>query len=75
MLLATLSTPSPAFLPDSQIALRQQEMASMPIGERIARWAEAFLGTPYDTDPLGAYVSSNAIVADMSVDCMYLTFR
>ncbi len=75
MLLAAFATPSSAFLSDSQIALRQQEIASMPLGERIAKWAEAFLGTPYDTDPLGAYVRSNAIVADKSVDCMYLTFR
>ena len=46
-----------------------------PIGERIAFWAEKFIGVPYDTDPLGEYVSKATIVADERVDCMYLTFR
>jgi hypothetical protein len=46
-----------------------------PVGERIAFWAEKFVGIPYDTDPLGEYVSKAAIVADERVDCMYLTFR
>jgi len=46
-----------------------------PVGERIAFWAEKFLGVPYDPDPLGEYVSKATIVADERVDCMYLTFR
>jgi hypothetical protein len=46
-----------------------------PVGERIAFWAEEFLGVPYDPDPLGEYVSKATIVADERVDCMYLTFR
>ena len=46
-----------------------------PIGEKIAFWAEKFIGIPYDTDPLGEYVSKATIVADERVDCMYLTFR
>lgn len=46
-----------------------------PVGERIALWAEKFVGTPYDTDPLGVYVSKAAVVADERIDCMYLTFR
>jgi hypothetical protein len=46
-----------------------------PIGEKIAFWAEKFIGVPYDTDPLGEYVSKATIVADERVDCMYLTFR
>jgi len=45
------------------------------VGERIAFWAEKFLGVPYDPDPLGEYVSKATIVADERVDCMYLTFR
>jgi hypothetical protein len=45
------------------------------MGQRIAYWAEAFLGTPYDTDPLGRYVREEKIVVDDAVDCMYLTFR
>jgi len=45
------------------------------MGERIASWAEKFIGVPYDTDPLGEYVTRATIVADERVDCMYLTFR
>ncbi|MFN3740294.1 MAG: N-acetylmuramoyl-L-alanine amidase-like domain-containing protein [Thermodesulfovibrionales bacterium] len=37
--------------------------------------AERFVGTPYDPDPLGAYVRKKVIVYDEEVDCMYLTFR
>ena len=46
-----------------------------PIGEKIAFWAEKFIGVPYDRDPLGEYVSKTTIVSDGRVDCMYLTFR
>ncbi len=45
------------------------------VGEKIAFWAEKFVGTPYDRDPEGIYVTRSAVVADDSVDCMYLTFR
>jgi hypothetical protein len=45
------------------------------MGEKIAFWAEKFIGVPYDPDPLGEYVSKATIVADERVDCMYLTFR
>ena len=45
------------------------------IGDRIAWWAESFVGRPYDPDPLGEYVRRKVIVADERVDCMYLTFR
>lgn len=50
-------------------------LTSMPTGGRIAFWADYFVGTPYDQDPLGAYVSRKAIVADDRIDCMYLVFR
>lgn len=45
------------------------------VGERIALMAERFIGTPYDPDPLGAYVREKVIIYDREVDCMYLTFR
>jgi cell wall-associated NlpC family hydrolase len=64
-----------AFFPDGDIATFQKQIAAMPVGERIAFWAEKFIGTPYDTDPLGEYVRRKVIVADERVDCMYLTFR
>jgi hypothetical protein len=60
---------------ENDISSSQKEISDKPIGERIALWAEKFVGTPYDPDPLGEYVSKNAIVADDRVDCMYLSFR
>ncbi|MCS7299215.1 MAG: hypothetical protein RMJ37_04530 [Spirochaetia bacterium] len=45
------------------------------IGDRIVYYAKKFIGTPYDPDPLGAYVRERKIVFDSEVDCMYLTFR
>ncbi len=62
-------------LTDSEIASFQKEIADRPLGERIALWAERYVGTPYDPDPLGEYVRRKAIVADDRVDCMYLIFR
>jgi hypothetical protein len=58
-----------------QIQAFQILLKGKPVGERIALWAERFVGTPYDTDPLGEYVTKATIVADERVDCMYLTFR
>lgn len=60
---------------DGDIARYQREIAGKPVGEKIALWAERFVGTPYDPDPLGEYVTRKTIVADESVDCMYLSFR
>jgi len=62
-------------LTDQEIRGIQISLTDRPVGERIAFWAERFVGTPYDTDPLGEYVSKETIVADERVDCMYLTFR
>jgi hypothetical protein len=53
----------------------QTFLMDKPIGEKIAFWAEKFIGVPYDRDPLGEYVSKTTIVSDGRVDCMYLTFR
>ena len=58
-----------------EILLAQARIAKLPLNKRIASWAGRFIGTPYDTDPLGLYVRTNRIVADEKVDCMYLTFR
>ena len=58
-----------------EISVLQSSVKASPIGNRIAFWAEQFIGTPYDTDPLGDYVRRALIVADERVDCMYLTFR
>ncbi len=66
----------PCFAFDHQEIQRIQSLLQgKPVGERIAAWAERFVGTPYDQDPMGEYVTKAAIVADERVDCMYLTFR
>jgi len=62
-------------LNNEEIQKFQTLLESKPMGERIAFWAEKFIGVPYDMDPLGEYVSKATIVADERVDCMYLTFR
>lgn len=62
-------------LTEEEIQKFQTLLMERPVGERVAFWAEKFMGTPYDKDPLGEYVSKAAIVADERVDCMYLTFR
>jgi hypothetical protein len=62
-------------LTDEEIQKFQTLLKDHPVGERVAFWAEKFLGVPYDRDPLGEYVSKTTIVADERVDCMYLTFR
>jgi len=62
-------------LSNEEIQKFQTLLNSKPIGERIAFWAERFIGVPYDMDPLGEYVSKATIVSDERMDCMYLTFR
>jgi hypothetical protein len=64
-----------AVMTDSRIAALQRELADKPPGDRIVFWAETFLDTPYDPDPLGEYVTRKAIVTDERIDCMYLVFR
>lgn len=69
------ASPLFAFMSDDAISVFQQEIRNLPIGERISLWAEKFVGAPYDPDPMGEYVTKQAVVADERVDCMYLTFR
>ena len=75
IILLLFPTVSLAVMTDSRIASLQRELADRPAGDRIAFWAEKFLKTPYDPDPLGEYVTRRAIVADERMDCMYLVFR
>ena len=65
----------PAEMTADEVLVTQTLVAELPLGKRIAYWAGRFVGTPYDTDPLGLYVRTNRIIADERVDCMYLTFR
>ena len=62
-------------LPQGNIQPDQSVLSDRPAAERIVFWAGKFVGTPYDRDPLGIYVTRQTIVADDTVDCMYLTFR
>ncbi|MBF0506372.1 MAG: hypothetical protein HQL09_06010 [Nitrospirae bacterium] len=62
-------------LSDEKILSLQNAMKGASTGDRIAFFAEQFVGTPYDPDPLGAYVRQAVIVADEKIDCMYLVFR
>jgi len=62
-------------LTPEEIQRFQTFLKDQPVGERIAFWAEKFIGVLYDVDPVGEYVSKAAIVADERVDCMYLVFR
>jgi hypothetical protein len=73
--LLSLPTAAHPFMQEAGIGGLQGEISVLPVGERIARWAEEFLGTPYDTDPMGEYVRRKVVVADERVDCMYHTFR
>lgn len=62
-------------LSKEEIQRFQTLLKDQPVGERIAFWAEKFVGVPYDVDPTGEYVSRALVVADERVDCMYLVFR
>ncbi len=75
MFLLLLPSLAAAFMPDDEIAILQKTAADWSTGERIAFWAEKFIGHPYDPDPLGEYVRNNVVVADERIDCMYHTFR
>jgi cell wall-associated NlpC family hydrolase len=65
----------PAEMTADEIMIAQSLTVELPLGKRIVYWAARFIGTPYDTDPLGLYVRTNRIIADEKADCMYLTFR
>jgi hypothetical protein len=75
ILLTLLPTTVFAFPSGAEVGAWQRELADRPVGEKIAFWAEQFVGTPYDPDVLGEYVRREVIVADDRVDCMYLVFR
>lgn len=75
LLIFHLSPPVCFALTDEEIQRFSSSLMNKPVGERIVFWAERFVGTPYDKDPMGEYVTKAVIVADERVDCMYLTFR
>ncbi len=73
-IIVLISLESACATPD-KIETARAAMPQMAVGPRIAYWAAYFVGTPYDRDPLGEYVTRKAIVADDRIDCMYLVFR
>jgi len=75
LLIFHLSLPVCFALTDKEIQKFQSSLMNKPVGEKIAFWAEKFVGAPYDKDPIGEYVTRATILADERVDCMYLTFR
>lgn len=75
LIVLLIPRPSLSFMSEDDIAGLQRATSGMSVGQRIAFWAEQFVGTPYDPDPLGEYVTEEVIVSDERVDCMYLTFR
>lgn len=50
-------------------------LAGMKPSEKVAFWAEFFVGTPYDPEMIGNYVKEGVIVLETSLDCMSHTFR
>ena len=76
VLLMISPCPGVSFAPSTEeIQKLQSGLEGKTKAEMIAFWGERFIGTPYDKDPQGVYVTRAAIVADDEVDCMYLTFR
>ena len=45
------------------------------LGDKIVKYANSFIGTPYDRIPIGLYVQSRKLIIDDEIDCMYLVFR
>jgi hypothetical protein len=71
----SLSSLNVAALQPVDIAEFQKALKNAHTGEKIAFWAEQFIGAPYDTDMLGTYVRREVIIADEKIDCMYHVFR
>jgi hypothetical protein len=66
-------------LPESVIAARIQEWQHLPIGERIARWAELYLERGDATYVFGlkpgGYVAESLLVQDFKQDCVLFSYR
>jgi cell wall-associated NlpC family hydrolase len=76
LLIILLACPPPTLaFSERDVAQYQSLLKDRAINEKIALWAEKFVGTPYDRDPLGEYVTKKTVVTDERVDCMYLVFR
>jgi len=76
LLVTVVATSAGAFVVNkAEYGRLSRKLPGMSAGDRMAFWAEQFVGNPYDPDPLGEYVSRSVIEADERVDCMYLTFR
>ena len=52
-----------------------KQAKSNDIGDRIVKYANGFIGTPYDRIPIGLYVKEKKLIVDNEMDCMYFVFR
>lgn len=66
-------------LPDTLLAARIAAWKALPVGERIARWAELFVerrDNVYCFGPkAGCYVGDSLLVQDYKLDCVSLFYR
>ena len=66
-------------LPETLLAHRLEAWKALPVGERIARWAELFVGRTdnvYCFGPkAGCYVGDSLLVQDYKLDCVSLFYR
>lgn len=50
-------------------------VSHLQVTDKIVFWARQFIGTPYDPDPSGSYVTKKVVVFDEQVNSMYLVCR
>ncbi|HZM16446.1 MAG TPA: hypothetical protein VFE28_10605 [Candidatus Krumholzibacteria bacterium] len=66
-------------LPETLLAARQTAWRTLPVGERVARWAELFLERGQTTYVFGlkpgGYVADSLLVQDFKQDCVLFCYR
>jgi len=60
---------------EKEILRLEASVSHLQTRDKIVFWARQFIGTPYDPDPLGTYVTNKVIVFDEQVNSMYLVCR
>ena len=66
-------------LPETLLSSRQLAWRTLPVGERVARWAELFLERGQTTYVFGlkpgGYVADSLLVQDFKQDCVLFSYR
>ena len=66
-------------MPETTLANRQAAWRQLPVGERVARWAEFFLARGATTYLFGlkpgGYVADSLLVQDFRQDCVLFSYR